>query len=59
VYGVQQLAYAVDKSQMILLRANFMAKCGWPQFQVRARCAAYAGAMPTACCCWRGQHGVD
>jgi hypothetical protein len=34
VYGVQQLANAVDRSQMILLRANFMSKCAYPEYQV-------------------------
>jgi hypothetical protein len=34
VYGVQQLANAVDRSQMILLRANFMSKCAHPEYQV-------------------------
>lgn len=34
VYGVQQLANAVDKSQMILLRANFLSKCNYAEHAV-------------------------
>lgn len=37
---MQQLANAVDRSQMIMLRANFIAKCSNPAFQV----------------CWRSLH---
>jgi hypothetical protein len=41
VVGVQQLANAVDRSQMIMLRANFIAKCANPAMQVRClACAA-------------------
>jgi hypothetical protein len=35
VVGVQQLANAVDRSQMIVLRANFISKCAHPELQVR------------------------
>lgn len=34
VFGVQQMTYAVDKSQLILLRANYLSKCGFPEYQV-------------------------
>jgi hypothetical protein len=34
VFGVQQMAYAVDKSQMIMLRNNMVSKCGMPEFTV-------------------------
>lgn len=34
VFGVQQMAYAVDKSQMIMLRNNMVSKCGMPDFEV-------------------------
>jgi hypothetical protein len=40
VVGVQQLANAVDRSQMIVLRANFISKCAHPELQVGRACAA-------------------
>lgn len=59
VYGVQQLANAVDKSQMILLRANFLSKCNFPENQVivtaSSLCAhtqAFCTAALTCHVCW-------
>jgi hypothetical protein len=41
VFGVQQMAYAVDKSQMIMLRNNMVSKCGIPEFEVRVVYSGY------------------
>ncbi|WIA18485.1 hypothetical protein OEZ85_009939 [Tetradesmus obliquus] len=39
VFGVQQMAYAVDKSQMIMLRNNMVSKCGMPDFESMDVCS--------------------
>jgi hypothetical protein len=45
VYGVQKLANAVDRSQMILLRANFIAKCAHVNLQVGRQLSAHVIAV--------------
>ncbi|KAF6262350.1 hypothetical protein COO60DRAFT_649798 [Scenedesmus sp. NREL 46B-D3] len=45
VFGVQQMAYAVDKSMMIMLRNNMVSKCGMPEFMSMEVCSAKQQAL--------------
>lgn len=49
VYGVQKLANAVDRSQMILLRANFIAKCAHVSLQVGRQLSAHTSSSGMPC----------